>query len=360
MDWAISSQASQGWEEGSTTRKIKLEQPKFPRALDAISDDVVWAAMKVAEVRIKSLTITKPMIFDVSPTDTPMLTMAKRKKADARYHQWQEDKLEAATSNKAEEGADATYGTAAQTTTLGNYCQISTKTVDISRTLDIVKKYGRKSEVAFQLMKRGKALKRDMEFTICRNQESTNATARATAGWETMIDSTSGNLVRANSAQTADYSVRGFSSASWTAPEDGSTVTFIEADLVSALGLAWEDGGDPSIIMMSKKNKNLFNSFAGVATKYNEVKGTNQAVVTGASDMYVSSYGNHMVKLNRYMRDTAVFCIDPGYISVAYLDGIKKEKMAKTGDSERYLMTVEYALVVDNRDAHATVGGVGV
>jgi hypothetical protein len=297
------------------------------------------------------------IIFDVSPTDTPMLTLAKRKKADARYHQWQEDALAAASSNKVEEGADASYGTAAGTTTLGNYCQISTKTVDISRTLDIVKKYGRKSEVAFQLMKRGKELKRDMEFTICRNQASTNATARATAGWETMI---SDNLVRANSAQTADYSVRGFSAASWTAPEDGSLVTFVEADLVSALGLAWEDGGDPSIVMMSKKNKNLFNAFSGVATKYNEVKGTNQATVTGASDIYVSSYGNHTVKLNRYMRNEAVFCLDPEYISVAYLDGIKKEKMAKTGDAERYLMTVEYALVVDNRNAHATIGGVGV
>lgn len=297
------------------------------------------------------------VIFDVSPTETPMLTMAKRKKATARYHQWQTDSLAAASSNKAEEGADASYATAAQTTTLGNYCQISTKTVDISRTLDIVNKYGRKSEVALQLMKRGKELKRDMEFTICRNQASESTTARATAGWETMI---SGNLVRANSAQTADYSVRGFSAASWTAPEDGSSVTFIEADLVSALGLAWEDGGDPSVIMMSKKNKNLFNSFAGIATKYNEVKGTNQAIVSGAADMYVSSYGNHAVKLNRYMRDNVVFCLDPEYISVAYLDGIKKTQMAKTGDSERWLLTTEYCLVCDSQDAHATVGGVGV
>jgi hypothetical protein len=297
------------------------------------------------------------IIFSVSPTETPMLTMAKKKKASARLHQWQEDSLAAASSNKAEEGADASYATAAGTTTLNNYEQISTKTVDISRTLDIVNKYGRKSEVAYQLMKRGKELKNDMEFTICRNQETVSTTARATAGWECMISS---NLVRANNAQTTDYSVRGYSASSWKAPEDGSLVTFIEADLVSALGLAWDDGGDPSIIMMSKKNKNLFNSFAGIATKYNEVKGTSQAVVSGSADMYVSSYGNHAIKLNRYMRDTAVFCIDPDYISVAYLDGMKKEMMAKTGDSERYLLTVEYALVCDCRDAHATVGGVGV
>lgn len=297
------------------------------------------------------------IIFDVSPTETPMLTMAKRKKASARYHQWQTDTLAAASSNIAEEGADASYATAPSTTTLGNYCQISTKTVDISRTLDIVNKYGRKSEVARELMKRGKELKRDMEFTICRNQPSASTTARSSAGWECMISS---NLVRANTGETADYSVRGFSAASWTTPEDGSLVAFAEAQLVSALGLAWDDGGDPSVIMMSKKNKNLFNAFTGVATKFNEVRGTSQATVTGAADVYVSSYGNHTVKLNRYQRDQAVFCIDPEYVSVAYLDGIKKEKMAKTGDSERYLLTVEYCLVVDCPDAHANIGGTGV
>lgn len=299
------------------------------------------------------------VIFNVSPTDTPMLTMAKRKTATARYHQWQTDSLAAATSNKAEEGADAGYATATAPTTLGNYCQISTKTVDISRTLDIVNKYGRKSEVALQMMKRGKELKRDMEFSICRNQPSTNATARGTAGWECMIP-TGKNLVAANSGQTTDYTVRGFSAASWIAPaEDGSLVSFVEPDLVSALGLAWEDGGDPSVIMMSKKNKNQFNAFSGIATKYNEVRGTSQAIVAGSADIYVSSYGNHTVKLNRYMRDEAVFCIDPDYISVAYLDGIKKSPMAKTGDSERYLLTVEFCLVCDSQDAHATVGGVG-
>ncbi len=105
------------------------------------------------------------IIFSVSPADTPMLTMAKKKTASARLHQWQEDSLAAASSNKVEEGADASYGTAAGTTTLNNYCQISTKTVDISKTLDVVNKYGRKSEVAYQLMKRGKELKRKiMEF----------------------------------------------------------------------------------------------------------------------------------------------------------------------------------------------------
>ena len=78
------------------------------------------------------------MIFDVSPTDTPLLTAAKRKTAKARFHQWQEDSLAAAAANAAIEGADASFTTAAATTVLGNYCQISTKTVEVSETVDLL------------------------------------------------------------------------------------------------------------------------------------------------------------------------------------------------------------------------------
>ena len=297
------------------------------------------------------------IVYDISPTDTPYLTMAKKIKAQARIYQWQEDSLTPAAANAQQEGDDASFTTAAKTTSLSSPLQIATKTVNISATLDAVKKYGRKSEVAFQLAKRAKELKRDVEYALVRNQASATTTARATGGFECWI---SGNLTRANSAQTTDYSVRGFSSGSVVAPEDGSLVTFIETDLKSALGLAWTDGGDPSVIMMSSKNKGLFDAFSGVATKYREVTGNNQAAVVGASDIYISSYGTHYVKLNRYMRNESVFCIDPEYVGVAMLRDFGKTELAATGDGSKWLLTVEFGNVVLNRDAHACIGGVGV
>lgn len=297
------------------------------------------------------------IIYDISPTETPYLTMAKRISAQARVYQWQEDSLAAASSNIAQEGDDASFTTAAGTTSLSSPLQISRKTVNISGTLDAVKKYGRKSETAYQLAKRGRELKRDMEFTLVRNQASNaTGTSRATGGFECWISS---NLVRANTAQTTDYSVGGFSSGAVTAPEDGSLVTFVEADLKTALGYAWTDGGDPSVIMMSTKNKAWFDAFSGVATKYNQVNGLKQATITGASDVYVSSYGNHTVKLNRYMRDEAVFCIDPDYIGVAFLRDIQKTELAQTGDGTKFMLLAEYGNCPLNRDAHAVIGGVG-
>lgn len=294
------------------------------------------------------------IIYNISPTDTPLFTLAKKKKAGARYHEWQVDTLEAAAANAQAEGDDAAFATLAPTTTLGNYMQISRKTAQISGTLETVKKYGRKSQVAYELMKAGKALKRDIEYAISRNQASVSTTARATGGLECWI---SGNHVPGTGNTT--NTVVGFAAGAVTAPTDGTAVTFLEADLKTALGLAWADGGDPRILMMSATNKNRFDSFAGIATKYNQVSGTNQATVTGAADVYVSSYGNHVVKLNRHMRDNAVFCIDPDYVSVAFLRPIQKTELAKTGDSEKHMVLAEFGLVVDNPDAHAQVSGVG-
>jgi len=297
------------------------------------------------------------IIYDISPEETPLLSMAKRTSAGQTYHQWQIDQLAPAGDNRQLEGDDASYATLASTTVLGNYTQISRKTVNISSTYDVVKKYGRKSQVAYELMKAGKELKRDMEYALVRNQASSAGgagTARSSAGLESWIG---GNSVKATSATTA--TTPGFSGGTVVAPTDGTAGTFVEADLKSALELAWLDGGEPTTILMSSTNKKLFSAFAGIAEKRHMVNGTNEAIITASADVYVSDYGNHTVKLDRFMRDEAVLCVDPGYVSVATLRPITKEELAKTGDSSKYLMTAEYALVVNNPDAHAKVQGVG-
>ena len=297
------------------------------------------------------------IIFDISPEDTPLLSMCKRMSAGQTYHQWQTDALAAANTNRAIEGDDASFSTLAATTVLGNYTQISSKQVQISNTYDVVRKYGRKSEVAYQLMKAGKELKRDMEYALVRNQASSAGgagTARSSAGLESWIV----NRVLATGSTAG--TTPGFSGGTVVAPTDGTSVTFVEADLKSALQLAWTDGGDPSVILMSATNKARFSTFAGIATKFNNVAGSNQAIITGAADVYVSDFGNHTVKLDRFMRDQAVLCVDPGYVGLASLRPMEKTELAKTGDSTKWLLTAEYALVVQNPDAHAKVQNVGV
>ncbi len=165
-----------------------------------------------------------------------------------------------------------------------------------------------------------------MEYAIVRNQASSAggaATARTSAGIESWI------VNRVIATGSTSGTTPGFSGGTVAAPTDGTSVTFIEADLKSALQLAWTDGGEPSTILMSATNKARFSGFAGIATKFVDVQVKAQASITGAADVYVSDFGNHTVKLDRFMRDQAVLCIDPGYVGLASLRPLSKEELAQ-------------------------------
>lgn len=311
---------------------------------------------KVIEGWIKSQPITKLVIFNISPEETPALTLAKRKKATAVNHQWQTDALAAVAANRAIEGDDSTYAVITPTTMLSNYCQITKKTVMVSGTADAVRKYGRKEEFAYQIAKKGKELKRDIEYAIVTNQGSSagsSSVARSSAGLEAMI---AGNRIVESTNTTG--TVPGYAGGVWTAPTDGTAATFTETNLVNGIQAAWTDGGDPSVIMVGATMKRRIASFAGASSfagvQVNQGR-TAQGVVVGGVDLYISDFGEHKIVLNRYMRASVVLGVDPEYVSVAFLRPIKFEERAKTGDATRGEILTEWCLVGDNPDAHFQV-----
>lgn len=117
------------------------------------------------------------VIYNISPTDTPFMSMIGRGKATATKHEWQTDSLASAdTSNKQVEGDDAAYATVAPTTRVSNYTQISRKAIIVSGTARAVDTAGRADEFEYQAAKRAKELKRDMESILCQNQDSSAGT----------------------------------------------------------------------------------------------------------------------------------------------------------------------------------------
>ena len=300
------------------------------------------------------------IIFNISPMDTPVLTMAKKKSAIATTHQWQTDALAAAAANRSIEGDDSTYATAPPTTMLSNRLQISKKSVMVSGTADAVRKYGRAKGFAYQIAKRGKEIKRDMEFAITQNQASSaggSGTARSSAGLESMI---AGNRILPTTSTAG--TTPGYSGGDWAAPTDGTATgagsTLTETYLVQALEAAWTDGGDPTNVVLGSFNKRQVAAFGG-ATKYagfyNPKQGASQGMVIGGVDLYVSDFGEHKLMLDRFMRSRTVLCLDPEYISLAWLRPIHFEERAKTGDATRGELLGEWTLVLDNPDAHAKV-----
>jgi hypothetical protein len=295
------------------------------------------------------------IIYNISPVDTPFMSNAARGKAKAVFHEWQTDSLVAANSNAVAEGNDAAYTTAAPTVRVGNYCQISSKTVLVSGTLDSVDKAGRKSELSYQISKRGKELKRDMEYILTQNQNSSagsSAIARNLGGLEAWLST---NETK-NTSADATATTPGFSSGTVGSPIDGTTQTTItEANLKLAIQKSWTQGGDPRMVMAGPVNKQYISAFTGIATQYRNNPQVGPATIIGSADVYVSDFGTHNIVPNRFTRERTVLVLDMDYLSVAYLRPMQQMKMAKTGDAEKRLMLCEYTLVVKNEAASAKI-----
>ena len=235
-------------------------------------------------------------ISDISPMETPVFSMLRKgAPAKNRYIEWQTDALATAADNKLVEGADATYLTATPTVRLRNYTQITGKAIIVSGSANAVNTAGREQELAYQIAKRGKEIKRDMEKAITGNQASsagTSAAARTSAGMEAWLTT---NTLYGGTAGATDGADGGFTAAGTvTAATDGSSsnlVTFTEAHLKSVQRLCWASGGDPAICIVGPFNKVKVSGFSGITQKTSEFganpdSGAGLAIVA-AVDFYV-------------------------------------------------------------------------
>lgn len=294
------------------------------------------------------------IIYNISPMDTPFLSQAAKSRASAVYHEWQTDALEAAGANRKIEGDDATANTFVATTRVGNYCQISSKTISVSGTQRAVNAAGRADEYSYQLAKRGREIKRDMEYALVRNQASSaggTGTARSLASLESWL-ATNKTSVGTGTAQTTP----GYSSGTVVAPTD-STVqgTFTRASLNDVIQKCWTEGGDPRIIMVGPFNKTVASGFANIATLYKNVTPGQQGEILAGADLYVSDFGQHQIVPNRFQRDRTILVLDMEYLGVATLRDMVTYDLAKTGDADRSQLLTEFTLVVKNEKASGKI-----
>ncbi len=288
------------------------------------------------------------IIYDISPLETPFLSSAARSKADATYHEWQTDALAAAATNSQIQGNDAVTNTAVATVRLRNYCQILSKSPIVSGTQEAVNKAGRDSEMAYQMSKRSKELKRDLEYALVRNQGSTAGATGVSGAIMASVESwiaTNKTSAGAGTVQTTP----GYSSGTVAAPTDSTTAsTVTEAMLKAVIATVWTAGGDPTTLMVGPRTKQkISTAFTGVATRYRTVPQGQADIISGV-DLYVSDFGEHKIVPNRFMRDQNILCLDMDYWAVAYLRPFQSWDLAKTGDSLKRQILVEATLVSKN------------
>lgn len=300
------------------------------------------------------------IIYDISPMDTWFLSNVERMSAKNTLHEWQTDALDAHTAgNAAIEGDDFSAVTAADTSRLKNYTQISKKEVVVSGTQEAIRKAGIDGMMAYQIMRKGKALKRDIEAACLQNNAATSgaaASARVAASVETWLYTTL-HIKAGEASATTPAPASGIAG---TAPTDGTATgtPFAESHLQTALGVAWSNGGEVNVILLPNSLKSEFNTFSGIATRFRDVASRDQAQVVGAADVYVSSFGSHNVVLSRYMRTQTALCLDTSLWGVAYLRPFQTMDIAKSGDSQKKMVIAEWTLVAKNPLGNAKVSPV--
>lgn len=287
------------------------------------------------------------IIYNIAPTQTPLLSMAKKGKATNILFEWQIDTLDAAANNAQLEGDDITsFSAVTPTTRVNNRTQISYKTFVLSGTEQAVTKAGRKDEIAYQIMLKGKALKRDMETALTQNTTAVTGStgvARQTRGLEGWVGGTNSNLGTSGVAAASGTN---------TAPTDGTQRTFTESLLKDAWQKAYTAGGEPNTLMVGPTQKQTVSTFTGNATRFDK---SEDAKLYAAISVYVGDFGEIKVVPNRFQRNRTAFLLQSDKFQVNYLREFTVEQLAKTGDAEKRLLLCEYGLQSNQEAASAAI-----
>jgi len=276
------------------------------------------------------------VIYDISPTDTPFLSSIAGKGSVANtYFEWQTDALAAASgTNYHVEGAAAGTAATTATTRLGNYTQISKKVVEVTGTHETVNNAGKKSEMAHQLAKASKELKRDMETSLLADNAAAagNATtARETRGAANWITT---NVTDAGTS--------------------GTNAAVVEDDIIAVAEATWNAGGEPSTMLLGATNKKLVTAMSGRADAVRSVSDDNMSIYN-AVDVYVSDFGTFNITLDRYCDQDVIYFLDHDMWSVDYLRDFQTVDIAKEGDSDKKMLLVEYGLRCGNEAANGKI-----
>lgn len=293
------------------------------------------------------------VIYNISPEETPFISNIGKGKAKATYHEWQEDSLAATDGNNSQiEGDDAPAVEPSPTSRMGNYTNISRKTVTISGTLEAVDKAGRKSEMAYQMAKRGAELKRDIETIATSGQAAVpgnSTTARKAAGFGAFLRTNTSNGATTGADPTLSGTTSGYPNA---AAVGGTARAYTETILKDVVQQVYIEGGDAKMLMVGAVLKQKVSTFTGIAQTRFNVDGAKQATIIGAADIYVSDFGNLEVVPNRFMPADVAYHVDPSMAEIAWLRPIQKKELATTGDAEKLMLICEWTLKVNNERAH--------
>jgi hypothetical protein len=295
------------------------------------------------------------VISNIAPEETPFTSNVGSENVSNTFFEWQLDDLSSVDVSPVIDGDDvASFDATTATVRVGNYTQIRRRSMIIADNLGFQDLAGRNDEVAYQLAKRGKEIKRDLETIYTGNTARSAGSAsagRVTAGlgaWVATNVNKAGDGTNPTAADGSD------------ARNDGTQRDFTEAMLKDVMQQAYTSGGNPSMLMVGPYNKTVVSGFAGIAAQRYQAPSDGPTTIIGAADVYLSDFGALTVVPNRFSRERDAWCLDTEYASVATLRPIQAVDLAKTGDAEKKMLICETGLKVSNEKAHGLIADLNV
>jgi hypothetical protein len=303
-------------------------------------------------------------IYSIAPTETAFMSGIGRGASKDVYTSWLQDTLdEPDDGNALKDGADIGADSSQKARRVGNINQISGRSLIISGRAEKVDKAGRSSEMAYQLAKAGKALKRSMEAILTGNQgavpDLNGDTASLLGGLracfrDAVAPESDTALVGATGANG------GVGAAGYpTAATPGTARALTQTLLDTAFQACYVNGGNPDTIMVSPTVKRLiteylYSSSARVAALYSDVKDkrTGDVAAQSSISVYIHDFGMAKIVPNRFLGYTRaagapaddVYLLDMSMWSVLYLRPFFTKTIPATGDAEKRLLLVDYTL----------------
>ena len=292
------------------------------------------------------------IIYRIDPTETPLVTAMSKETTSGVTTEWQVQELAAAVdTNYVNEGADYSYVNPTATTRLNNIHQISASAAQISGTLDSVDTAGRAKESAYVKVIKGLEQRRDIEKSLFKNEAKSGSDPRKTAKLLTWIT---------NGSAPGDMAFAAGTGAD-TADVTGTAAALTLAKIDTAIKAAYIDGGSPSMLLMSPTNKVNFSGLSSGSVATNQITSTapKEASIVGSVSLYLSDFGTLDAVVDRQCSDSEMYVIDKYYVCLGFLPGrqFSVSDVAPTGDTTKFSIISEYALIVKAPKAHAAIIG---
>lgn len=282
-------------------------------------------------------------VYDISPTETPILTALPRGKASAVLHEWTTHTLATAAANEKVEGDDGTIDIAAPKTRLNNRCAISNKIPGVTKTQQAVDKVGMMDAMAEEVGYKMAEIKRDMEVMIHANTakvSGNDSTARKTAGIPTWLKD---NVSNVGANPTGDGS---------DTATDGTQRALTEDMVLAVSQSCYTNGGKPTLLDVGAFNKRTISGFPGNVTRH--VTASEQTLINSI-DVYEDDFNKLKVVPNRFALARNAVLWDLDNAKLAYLRAFDTWDLATTGSSIRKQIETEWALEVCNPAAHGII-----